>query len=72
VPQKKNKSEEKERMEEGRENSVRSNGDFNSIQFNSLLFTCKLNSPKANYKVCTGNNKNLTVRMTVYIMITEY
>jgi hypothetical protein len=32
--------------------------DDDSIQFNSLLFTCKLNSPKANYKVCTRINKN--------------
>jgi hypothetical protein len=32
----------------------------NSIQFNSCLFACKLNSPEANYKVSTskGNNNN--------------
>jgi hypothetical protein len=42
------------------------------IQFNSRLFTCKLNSPKGNYKVCTRNNKNLRVKMTVYIIITKY
>jgi hypothetical protein len=27
------------------------------IQFNSCLFTCKLNSPKASYKVSTGKKK---------------
>jgi hypothetical protein len=29
----------------------------NSIQFNSYLFTCKLNSTEANYKVSTSNKK---------------
>jgi hypothetical protein len=27
------------------------------IQFNTYLFTCKLNSPEANYKVNNNNNK---------------
>jgi hypothetical protein len=32
----------------------------NSVQFNSYLFTCKLNSPKANYKVSTSKKKETT------------
>jgi hypothetical protein len=30
------------------------NNNDNSIQFNTYLFTCKLNSPEANYKVITS------------------
>jgi hypothetical protein len=30
---------------------------FNSIDFNSYLFTCKRNSPEANYKVSTSKEK---------------
>jgi hypothetical protein len=34
------------------------------IQLNSHLFTCKLNSPETNYKVCTNkqNKKNKTLK----------
>jgi hypothetical protein len=33
------------------------NTSNNSIQFNSCLFTCRLNSPEASYKVSTGKKK---------------
>jgi hypothetical protein len=34
----------------------------NSIQFNSYLFACQLNSPRANYKVSTSKRKETNIR----------
>jgi hypothetical protein len=44
------------------------------IQINSYLVTCKLNSPKASYKVSTSKKKEITKHLrtkykTVYIII---
>jgi hypothetical protein len=36
------------------------------IKFNSYLFTCKLNSPKANYKVSTTKEKETKHMQTKY------
>jgi glutamine cyclotransferase len=46
---------------------------INSIKFNSCLFTCKLNSTEANYKVSTSIQKHTKIikrniqNMSVYI-----
>jgi hypothetical protein len=39
------------------------------IQFNSYLFTCKLNSPEANYKVSTSNKKKTKYNKKVYTLM---
>jgi hypothetical protein len=38
-------------------NAIDNDDNNNPIQFNSCLFTCKLNNPEANYRVSTGKRK---------------
>jgi hypothetical protein len=45
----------------GRNNGIDGLWRFSKIQFNSYLFACQLNSPRANYKVSMSERKEINI-----------